>query len=203
MKKGLIALVLLGLSFGLVGCKVHAEAPTNNGVVSEETSKEENKRSSDEMYEIYTSKLEEVEKLFRDNKIEFREEKDNKNKKYKGITTIAYENSNNKAINEFVIGRYGIAFDNNGEIKYITAKMSLNVNDDDMKTKEFKFEDTEFCKLTNALASDIKNYDEINKKVNNYYNGNDSSVIDLESGKIKQTIVLGDNCIDYIILINP
>ena len=155
------------------------------------------------MYELYASKLEEVEKLFKENNIDYKEK--NNNDKYNGKTSISYENSSQKAINELTIARYGIAFDNDGEALYISAKMNLNINEEEMKTKEFKFEDTELFKLTTILIPDIKSEEEINEKINNYYkNGGDSvEVIDIENGKVIQSISLTNSYIDYIIKINP
>lgn len=73
-----------------------------------------------------------------------------------------------------------------------------------MKSKEFKFEDTEFYKLHNILIPEVKNTDEINEKVNDTYKTLTSiDRIEIENGKVKETIVLGDNCIDYIITIYP
>ena len=93
MKKTLIALIIFSLSFGVVGCKSDKEETTTNN--NEVVTKEEKKRSSDEMYELYTSKLEEVEKFFKENNIDFKQENNCKNTKYDGKTTIAYENSEN------------------------------------------------------------------------------------------------------------
>ena len=204
MRKTLIALVILTLSFGVVGCTSDKEETTSNSkeVVTQEESKEEKKRSSDEMYELYLSKVEEVGKLLKENNIPYEEK--NNNSKYNDITSIEYENSEQEAVNEFTIGRYGISFDKNDDIRYISSKLTLNVNDEEMKSKEFKFEDTEFYKLHNILAAEVKNNDEINEKVNATYKKLTSiDRIVIENGKVRETIVLGDNCIDYTILIMP
>ena len=205
MKKILIALIVLTLSLGVVGCTSDKEetASNSNEVVTQEESKEEKKRSSDEMYDLYTSKLEEVEKLFKENNIDYKEKNDND--KYDGKTSISYENSSEKTVNELTIARYGIAFDNDGEVLYISAKMNLNINEEEMKAKEFKFEDTELFKLTTILIPDINSEEEINETINNYYkNGGKSvEVIDIENGKVMQSISLTNSYIDYIIKINP
>ena len=205
MKKILIALIVLTLSLGVVGCTSDKEetASNSNEVVTQEESKEEKKRSSDEMYELYASKVEEVEKLFKENNIDYKEKNDND--KYDGKTSISYENSSEKTVNELTIARYGIAFDNDGEVLYISAKMNLNINEEEMKAKEFKFEDTELFKLTTILIPDINSEEEINEKINNYYkNGGKSvEVIDIENGKVMQSISLTNSYIDYIIKINP
>ena len=204
MKKRLIALIILTLSFGGVGCTSDKEETTSNSneVVTQEESKEEKKRSSDEMYEFYNSTVEEVGKLLKENNIDYKEK--NKNDKYDGKTSIEYENSNQKAINEFTIGRYGIAFDENDEIKYLVARLSLNVNDEEMKSKGFKFEETEFYKLHNILAADVKNTDEINEKVNAAYKKLTSTErVEVVSGNIEERLLLGDNSLVYDIAIRP
>ena len=204
MKKTLIALIILTLSFGVVGCTSDKEETTSNSneVVTQEESKEEKKRSSDEMYEFYNSTVEEVGKLLKENNIDYKEK--NKNDKYDGKTSIEYENSNQKAINEFTIGRYGIAFDENDEILYISSRMNLNVNDEEMKAKEFKFEETEFYKLKNILIPEINNIDGINKKVNEgYKNLTSTKSIDIENENIQENIFLGNNMLVYTIIINP
>ena len=201
MRKTLIALIIFSLSFGVVGCKSDKEETTTNN--NEVVTKEEKKRSSDEMYDLYTSKLEEVEKLFKENNITVEEESDERNKKYDGKISIRFEDSDIENIGEFPVVGYGLSFKDNGEISYISAKMVLNVNDD-MKSKEFKFEDTEFYKLHNILIPEIKNADEINQKVNEAYKDLTSlGQVDIENGNIKESIILGDNSMDYIILINP
>ena len=206
MKKILIALIILTLSLGVVGCTSDKEetATNSNEVVTQEKSNEQKKRSSDEMYDLYTSKLEEVYKLFKENNITVEEESDERNKKYDGKISIRFEDSDIENIGEFPVVGYGLSFKDNGEISYISAKMVLNVNDDDMKSKEFKFEDTEFYKLHNILIPEIKNADEINQKVNEAYKDLTSlGQVDIENGNIKESIILGDNSMDYIILINP
>ena len=206
MRKTLIALIILTLSLGVVGCTSDKDETTSNSneVVTQEESNEQKKRSSDEMYDLYTSKLEEVEKLFKENNINFQEVSIKKNKKYDGKVSIRFEDNDVENIGEFPVAGYGLSFEDNGEILYISAKMVLNVNDDDMKSKEFKFEDTEFYKLHNILIPEIKNADEINQKVNEAYKALTSlGQVDIENGNIKESIILGDNSMDYIILINP
>ena len=204
MRKKLIALIIFSLSFGVVGCTSDKEETTSNSneVVTQEESKENDKRSDDEMYEFYNSTVEEVGKLLKENNIDYKEK--NKNDKYDGKTSIEYENSNQKAINEFTIGRYGIAFDENDEIKYLVARLSLNVNDEEMKSKGFKFEETEFYKLHNILAADVKNTDEINEKVNAAYKKLTSTErVEVVSGNIEERLLLGDNSLVYDIAIRP
>ena len=60
MKNILIALMILVLSIGVVGCSSDKEETTSNSneVVTQEESKENDKRSDDEMYEFYTSTVE-------------------------------------------------------------------------------------------------------------------------------------------------
>lgn len=202
MKKVLVGILILTLNFGVVGCGNKKNSLPNTGAISQEENEKDKKRSSDEMYELYTSKLDEVEKLFKENNIDFKEKKREKNKKYDGKVSIVYENSNEDA--KFSVAGYGIAFEDTGEIKYISAEITLNVKDDEVKNKEFKFEDTEFYKLHNILISDIKNKDEINKKVNDAYKDLTSlKKIEIENGNVKEKIILGDNRIDYAIIINP
>ncbi len=204
MKKRLIALIILTLSLGVVGCTSDKEetASNSNEVVTQEESKEEKKRSSDEMYKLYLSKVEEVGKLLKENNIAYEEK--NEKSKYNGITSIEYENSSQEAINEFTIGRYGIAFDENDEILYISSRMNLNVNDEEMKAKEFKFEETEFYKLHNILVPDIKNTEEINEKINATYKELTSTErVVFENGNIEERFLLGDNSLTYTIIINP
>lgn len=206
MKKTLIVLVILTLSFGVVGCTSDKEKTTSNSneVVTQEETKENDERSSDEMYELYTSKLEEVEKFFKENNIDFKPEDNSRNTKYDGTTSIAYENSDNNNEGEFSVGTYGVSFDNDSNITYIAGRVSLNVNDDQMKTKEFKFEDTEFYKFKSILVPELNNTDEINKKINEgYKNLISSEVIRIENEKIKETIILGENMLVYTIIINP
>ena len=206
MRKTLIALIILTLSFGVIGCTSDKEETTsnNNEVVTQEESNEQKKRSSDEMYDLYTSKLEEVEKLFKENNINFQEVSIKKNKKYDGKVSIRFEDNDVENIGEFPVAGYGLSFEDNGEILYISAKMVLNVNDDDMKSKEFKFEDTEFYKLHNILIPEIKNTDEINNKVNEGYEKLISTEsIEIENGKVEENILLGENMLVYTIIIHP
>ncbi len=206
MRKTLIALIVLTLSIGVVGCasdKEETESKSNE-VVAQEESSEEKKRSSDEMYELYASKLENVEKLLKDNNLNFKVKNNRNNKKYDEKVSLMYEDGNKDNAGEIPLAGYGASFDTNGDIVFISAEIVLNVNDEEMKTKEFKFEETEFYKLHNILIPDIKNTDEINEKVNDTYK-NLTSIdrVELDNGKVKETIVLGDNRIDYIIIINP
>ena len=206
MRKTLIALVILTLSFGVVGCTSDKEKTTSNinEVVTQEESKEEKKRSSDEMYELYASKVEDVEKFFKENNLNFEVKNSRKNTKYDEKASLSYEDSSNNNIGEFSVANYGASFEENGDIRYISARMSLNVNDDEMKTKEFKFEDTEFSKLKNILIPEINNIDEINKKVNEgYKNLTSTKTIELKNGNIKESFILGNNMLAYTVVIYP
>ena len=206
MKKRLIALIILTLSLGVVGCTSDKEetASNSNEVVTQEESKEEKKRSSDEMYELYASKLDEVEKLFKENNIDFKVKNDKKNTKYDEKVSIAYENGDNNNIGEFSLAGYGLTFEKNGDIMYVSADMKVNVSDDEMKAKEFKFEDTEFYKLKNILIPELDNLDEINEKVNKAYKNLTSlESVKIESENIEERILLGDNSIVYTVIINP
>ena len=206
MKKTLIALIILTLSLGVVGCTTDKEETTSNSneVVTQEESKENDKRSSDEMYELYASKVEDVEKLFKDNNFNYEFKNDNNNTKYDEKVTLVYEDSNKDAVGEISVANFGLVFDKKGEVLYIGSTMSVNVNDDEMKTKEFKFEDTEFYKLKNILIPEIDNIDEINKKVNEgYKNLTSTKTIEFENGNIKESFLLGSNMLAYTIIINP
>ena len=205
MKKTLIALIVLSLSFGVVGCKSNKEETTTNTneVSTQEESKENDKRSDDEMYELYTSKLEEVESLFKKNNIAFEEEKVEDNKKYDGKVSIRYEDSNNKNLGEFSLAGYGISFEKSGEIAYIAGNMLLNVNDEEIKTKGFKFEEIAFYKLRDILIPDIKSDAELNEKVKAYYDGEGNNIIEVINGKVKERILIGGTYIRYTIVINP
>ena len=203
MKKTLIALIILTLSLGVVGCTSDKEETTSNSneVVTQEESKEKDKRSDDEMYDLYTSKLEEVEKVFKENNIDFKDKKNTD--KYDGKTGITYEDSNKDNVGEFSVADYNIYFDDEN-VRNIVLQISLNVNDDDMKAKEFKFEETEFYKLKNILIPEINNIDGINKKVNEgYKNLTSVESIGFKNENIKETILLGSNRLVYTVIINP
>ena len=203
MRKTLIALMVLTLSIGVVGCSSDKEetASNSNEVVTQEESKEKDKRSDDEMYDLYTSKLEEVEKVFKENNIDFKDKKNTD--KYDGKTGITYEDSNKDNVGEFSVADYNIYFDDEN-VRNIVLQISLNVNDDDMKAKEFKFEETEFYKLKNILIPEINNIDGINKKVNEgYKNLTSVESIGFKNENIKETILLGSNRLVYTVIINP
>ena len=206
MRKTLIALIILTLSLGVVGCTTDKEGTTNNSneVVAQEESKEKDKRSSDEMYELYASKVDDVEKLFEENNLNFEFKNDKNNKKYDEKVVLAYEDSSKDNLGEISVANFGLLFDEKGEILYMSSRISLNVNDDEMKTKEFKFEDTEFYKLKNILIPEVNNIDEINRKLNEAYkNLTSSKGIDFENENIKERILLGENTLVYTIIINP
>ena len=206
MKKTLIALIILTLSLGVVGCTSDKEETTSNSneVVAQEESKEKDKRSSDEMYELYASKVDDVEKLFEENNLNFEFKNDKNNKKYDEKVVLAYEDSSKDNLGEISVANFGLLFDEKGEILYMSSRISLNVNDDEMKTKEFKFEDTEFYKLKNILIPEVNNIDEINRKLNEAYkNLTSSKGIDFENENIKERILLGENTLVYTIIINP
>ncbi|MDY4253012.1 MAG: hypothetical protein SPH93_15865 [Clostridium sp.] len=204
MKKTFIALMILSLSFGVVGCKSDKEETTSNSneVVTQEKSKKNDKRSDDEMYDLYTSKLEDIEKIFKENNIDFKDKKNTD--KYDGKTGITYEDSDKDNVGEFSIADYNLYFDEEGSVRNISLQISVNVNDDEMKTKEFKFEDTEFYKLKNILIPEINNIDEINKKVNEgYKNGTSTGSIKFENENVQERILLGDNMLVYTVIIKP
>ena len=180
------------------------------------------------MYESYTSKLEEIKELFENNNIQYIEE--NKNSNYEGTTNIEYENSEEKEVGTFSKATYGVAFDVNSDILFISSKLKINVSDIEMKNSGFVFEDTIFNELHNILAPDVNTESQFNEKVNLVYENmeiseytEDGELIDYENndngskqeiegeierdieivnGKVIERIIVGENTLEYMVYIN-
>ena len=79
----------------------------------------------------------------------------------------------------------------------------MNIDAEDYKDGNFKFEETPFYELSKIFGASNLDYTSINEKVNDYFKGNGSDLIQREDGQYSERINLGQSQFSYIININP
>lgn len=153
--------------------------------------------SSDEMHTIYKNGLPEIEKLFTDNKIEYKE-LENADNSFEGKTIIEYVSSDNNA--KVIHAKYGLVINENKEAVSIIEILNIK---NEIKGKEFKFEDTNFYKIHKILIPEIDNIANINNQIKERYKSLDIfNVEDIPNGKTIEKISIGKDNIEYTLIIN-
>ena len=79
----------------------------------------------------------------------------------------------------------------------------MNIDAEDYKDGNFKFEETPFYELSKIFGAGDLDYTGINEKVNAYFKGNGSDLVQREEGQFSERINLSSGEFVYIININP
>ena len=206
MKKLLISMLVLSSLVTMVGCNDKKINDTNSKPVENEqieNNNENKERSNKEMYEIYEELLPKVKSYYESLGVDIEEEKSQNCKDYNGNTYISYRDYDNKNVDEFSVVDYGLSFDQEGKIRFILGSMYMNIDAEDYKDGNFKFEETPFYELSKIFGASNLDYTSINEKVNDYFKGNGSDLIQREDGQYSERINLGQSQFSYIININP
>ncbi|WP_294406659.1 hypothetical protein [uncultured Clostridium sp.] len=207
MKKLLISMLVLTTLVTMVGCNDKKTGDTNSKPVENEQVANDSEikkgRSNDEMYEIYEELLPSMRSYYESLGVDLKEDKSDKAKDYNSATGISYTNYDNNNIGEFSVLDYGLAFDKDGTVDFLAGSMYMNINAEEYKDGNFKFEETPFYELSKIFGADELDYTSINEKVNDYFKGNGSDVIQREKGQYSERINLSNSQIAYMININP
>ena len=207
MKKLLVGMLVLSTLVVMVGCNDKKSTESNNKTVKNEEVENNNsgakKRSNKEMYKIYERLLPEMKSYYENLGYEIKEEKDENLSDYDKNTSITYNNSNNKNKNECTRLLYGLVTDPSGELSFLGGSMYMNIDGEEFKGGNFKIEETPFYEVIKIFGADKLDFTEVNEKINDYYNGNGSDLVQKEEGEYSFRFNLGQSKIAYIININP
>ena len=206
-KKLIIGLISL-LSASFIGCSdktvtENTNQNINNEVIAESSIKEDSKRSNKEMYEIHKELIPRVKEYYESLGGNVIEEKDERASDYKDITYISHTNYDNRTIGEFTALDYGLSFYQDGRVNFIMAGMYMNIDGESYKDGSFKIEETPFYELIKIFGADKLDYTSINEKINDYFQGNGSDLVQRNEGQFSERINLSSGEIAYIININP
>ena len=208
MKKVLISMLVVSLLM-MVGCKDKSTATndsdntTQSEQVEDSKKNEDKKRSNEEMYRIYEELLPEVKSYYESLGVQLKEEKDENLSDYSNSTSISYIDYDNNIKGEFSRVFYGLVSNPKGELSFLGGSMYMNIDAEDYKDGNFKFEETPFYELSKIFGASNLDYTSINEKVNDYFIGNGSDLIQREDGQYSERINLGQSQFSYIININP
>lgn len=208
MKKVLISMLVVSLLM-MVGCKDKSTATndsdntTQSEQVEDSKKNEDKKRSNEEMYRIYEELLPEVKSYYESLGVKLKEEKDENLSDYSNSTSISYIDYDNNIKGEFSRVFYGLVSNPKGELSFLGGSMYMNIDAEDYKDGNFKFEETPFYELSKIFGASNLDYTSINEKVNDYFKGNGSDLIQREDGQYSERINLGQSQFSYIININP
>lgn len=208
MKKVLISMLVVSLLM-MVGCKDKSTATndsdntTQSEQVEDSKKNEDKKRSNEEMYRIYEELLPEVKSYYESLGVQLKEEKDENLSDYSNSTSISYIDYDNNIKGEFSRVFYGLVSNPKGELSFLGGSMYMNIDAEDYKDENFKFEETPFYELSKIFGASNLDYTSINEKVNDYFKGNGSDLIQREDGQYSERINLGQSQFSYIININP
>lgn len=208
MKKVLISMLVVSLLM-MVGCKDKSTATndsdntTQSEQVEDSKKNEDKKRSNEEMYRIYEELLPEVKSYYESLGVQLKEEKDENLSDYSNSTSISYIDYDNNIKGEFSRIFYGLVSNPKGELSFLGGSMYMNIDAEDYKDGNFKFEETPFYELSKIFGAGDLDYTGINEKVNAYFKGNGSDLVQREEGQFSERINLSSGEFVYIININP
>lgn len=208
MKKVLISMLVVSLLM-MVGCNDKSTATndsdntTQSEQVEDSKKNEDNKRSNEEMYRIYEELLPEVKSYYESLGVQLKEEKDENLSDYSNSTSISYIDYDNNIKGEFSRIFYGLVSNPKGELSFLGGSMYMNIDAEDYKDGNFKFEETPFYELSKIFGAGDLDYTGINEKVNAYFKGNGSDLVQREEGQFSERINLSSGEFVYIININP
>lgn len=206
MKKLLISMLVLSTLVTIVGCNdKKVEDSSSNTVQNEEVANndESKERSNEEMYKIHEELLPKVKAYYESLGADIKEEGDDRAKDYDDITYIShidYDNNNN---GEYTTLDYGLSFSPYGKINFIMGGMYMNIDESFYKDGNFKFEETPFYELSKIFGAGDLDCTGINEKVNAYFRGNGSSLVERSEGQFTERINLSEGEFAYIINITP
>ena len=149
MKKVLISMLVVSLLM-MVGCKDKSTATndsdntTQSEQVEDSKKNEDKKRSNEEMYRIYEELLPEVKSYYESLGVQLKEEKDENLSDYSNSTSISYIDYDNNIKGEFSRVFYGLVSNPKGELSFLGGSMYMNIDAEDYKDENFKFEETPF-----------------------------------------------------------
>lgn len=208
MKKVLISMLVVSLLM-MVGCNDKSTATndsdntTQSEQVEDSKKNEDKKRSNEEMYRIYEELLPEVKSYYESLGVQLKEEKDENLSDYSNSTSISYIDYDNNIKGEFSRIFYGLVSNPKGELSFLGGSMYMNIDAEDYKDGNFKFEETPFYELSKIFGAGDLDYTGINEKVNAYFKGNGSDLVQREEGQFSERINLSSGEFVYIININP
>ena len=206
MKKVLISMLVLSSLVTMVGCNDKKTGDVSSNPVQNEEVSNDNEskgKSNKEMYKIHEELLPKVKEYYESLGADIKEEGDDRAKDYDDITYIShidYDNNNN---GEYTALDYGLSFSPDGKINFLMGGMYMKIDKSFYKDGNFKFEETPFYELSKIFGAGDLDYTGINEKVNDYFNGNGSSLVERSEGQFAERINLSQGEFAYIINIRP
>lgn len=212
MKKKLILMtaLVMTLSLSIIGCspdevvsKVTGGTSGSKDLISlsaEEFYSMDPSEISKILYDNFQDKLPEIKKIYEASGATLEEVANaDSTSPYSGVIGIGMENYKNREVGSYRMVGSKIEFEpSEGNITFAVHRMDQIVSDKEMKNVDYKFEETDFykvCELVSSAKIDVK---DINKKVNAYYDGDESmGEIDIIEGNENLIISLGYDVINY------
>lgn len=206
MKKVLISMLVLSSLVTMVGCNDKKTGDVSSNPVQNEEVSNDNEskgKSNKEMYKIHEELLPQVKSYYENLGYEINEEGDDRATDYDNVTYISYRDYDNNNVGEFSVLDYGLSFHLDGKVDFLMASMYMNIDPEEYNGDNFKFEETPFYELSKIFGASDLDYTSINEKVNDYFNGNGSDLVERSEGEYSERINLGQTEFTYIININP
>ncbi len=190
MNKKIIIGLILALSISMVGCndKKETSSKGDTNVSQEDSSKdneehEDNKEdgvvdttvkiSDEKMVEIYETALPEIRELYEGICPEPLVEQYGDGPDPNQLTRIKYRNYDNTTVGEAAIAIYILMYNNDNSVMDISGTVDLNYDVSKIVTEGFKFEESIFCPIVEALIGSDHDYSEVNEQIQKYYQGED------------------------------
>ena len=198
MKKKIIIGLILTLAIGMIGCEDRKETSSNDnnlnqedassGInnenddkehIDEENNDDEGKslpnKSNEEMCELYKENVEGYKEILLSLGVpesEFEYVTEEAAKEYNiDFSEISYSDGSIEDDAKYSSSLYGVVFDDDSNIEYITTRLVMRVNEEEIKAGNFKFEETPFYEFSKLMFNEERDYIELNKLIMDEYNG--------------------------------
>lgn len=201
MRRKIIAMMIICMSIFNIGCSGSKNQENENNNEQSQVESTDNEMSQDEIYSLHKEIMPQIEELFASEGISFTKEKDDRNTKYEGYTKLNFSDTQNESAGAYTHAGYELCFEENGDIRSIGITLYQNIDRENIKNNELKFEDSIFSKITSLVVDDELDYSEVNEDINYAIQNNDEDRVSTVYDNVGESIRANEKEIRYSLVI--
>lgn len=189
------------ISIFTIGCSGNKNQDSENNNEQSQVENIDIKMTQEEIYNLHQKLMPQIEELFASEGIELTKEKDDRNTKYEGYTSLNFFDTENESAGAYTNAGYKVSFEENGDIRSIGINLYQNIDRESLKNSELKFEDSIFSKITRLVVGDEVDYSEVNEDINYAIQNNDEDRVSTVYDNVSESIRVNEKEIRYSLVI--
>lgn len=205
MKRSILIGLILSTTLAFVGCSSNNNEGSNSQTSSENKVEEkvDKKKINDEIIAKFEELLPEVLNVYEENNIIVEDSFNREDKIYNKTSYIDTPWREAKEHTDVSSSSFRIGFDEEGLAKDIAWSTYITMDEDVMKSEEFKIEDTFLGSISKLMITDPEHNAKVNESVNNHYKNHGNARYEFEYGNVDGTAVIEGSELRYTIHIYP